>query len=196
MHVNAINNNQLNFTSVVRLGNRKEYSAQQNKAAEEIELLLKRPMCILNNKTAESFYNSKGYDFGIAPYYDGKRVSIIGYKEVKNLSANVEPEDIKAKSRFIIGSFDGADKTFNILNLMNKIAEENQKESANVGVKVLHTIFAVLAVVTLMPVLYALTHSKLPAEQVKLQMENINKTAISDSVKAANEFIEVIKNGK
>ena len=196
MQVCPINNNQVNFTSVVRLCDKKEYSVLQNKTADDIEALMKRPTPFLNGKSPNDFYSNKGYDFGIVSCYDHKRVNLIGYKEAKNLTANAEPDDIKAKSRFIIGSFDYTDRTINIFDVLNKMGEEIQKETANIGVKVFHSILAVIALAAWMPVVYVISNAKQAAEQVQPQTENVGKTVVSDSVKAAKEFIEVIKNRK
>jgi len=196
MQVCPINNNQMNFTSVVRLCDKKEYSVLQNKTADDIEALMKRPTPFFNGQSANDFYENKGYDFGIVSCYDRKRVNLIGYKEAKKLTANAEPDDIKAKSKFIIGTFDYTNRTFNILDVLNKMGEENQKETSNIGVKVLHSILAVIASAALIPVVYIIINAKQSVEQVQPQIENVGKTVVSDSVKAAKEFIEVIKNRK
>ena len=90
MQVQAINiqNNQTSFGGIFYPKN-VNFNKVQKPVAEAIKKALREPLQKFNGKTAEDFYKSKGYDFGIEPYRSHS-VYLTAYKGMEETGVSTD----------------------------------------------------------------------------------------------------------
>lgn len=88
MQVQAINNNQTSFGAIFQPKN-VNFNKVQEPVADAITKALREPLQKFKGKTAEGFYESKGFDFEITPY-KSKTVSLTAYKGMKEIGTGVD----------------------------------------------------------------------------------------------------------
>ena len=105
MQVQAINtqNNQTSFGAIFYPKNIK-FNKVQEPIAETIKNALREPLQIFKGETAEGFYESKGYDFSIEPYFSNS-VSLTAYKGMKEIGTGVNRR-YTYLDRVYIGEYD------------------------------------------------------------------------------------------
>ena len=105
MQVQAVNtqNNQTSFGAIFYPKNIK-FNKVQEPIAETIKNALREPLQKFKGKTAEGFYESKGYDFSIEPYFSNS-VSLTAYKGMKEIGTGVNRR-YTYLDRVYIGEYD------------------------------------------------------------------------------------------
>lgn len=124
MQVQAINtnSNQQNFSGIFCPKNT-DLNKMQKPVADAIKKALREPLYKFKGKTAERFYESKGFDFEITPY-TSESVSLTAYKGMKKTFIG-ENKMYTYFDRVYIGKYD-KNSEFKISDIEAGIKDKNK----------------------------------------------------------------------
>ena len=146
MQVQAVNtqNNQTSFGAIFYPKNVK-FNKVQEPIAETIKNALREPLYKFKGKTAERFYKSKGYDFGIEPYRNHS-VYLTAYKGMEETGTGVNRK-YSYMDYVRIGEY-GRKSDFRISDIETGIKEKTAKDLGFIAVA-LTAITSLLLIATL-----------------------------------------------
>jgi len=146
MQVQAINtqNNQTSFGAIFYPKNIK-FNKVQEPIAETIKNALREPLQIFKGETAEGFYKSKGYDFGIEPYWTDS-VHLTAYKGMEETGTGVDRR-YTYSDKLYIGEYDKKSE-FRVSDIETRIKDKRKSDLGFIAVA-LTAITSVLLIATL-----------------------------------------------
>ena len=146
MQVQVINtqNNQTSFGTIFYPKNIK-FNKVQEPIAETIKNALREPLQIFKGETAEGFYKSKGYDFGIEPYWTDS-VHLTAYKGMEETGTGVDRR-YTYSDKLYIGEYDKKSE-FRVSDIETRIKDKRKSNLGFIAVA-LTAITSVLLIATL-----------------------------------------------
>ena len=167
MQVQAVNtqNNQTSFGAIFYPKNVK-FNKIQEPIANAIKQAMREPLQKFKGETAEGFYKSKGYDFGIEPYRNHS-VYLTAYKGMEETGTGVNRK--YSYMDFVrIGEY-GRKSDFRISDIETGIKEKTAKDLGFIAV-------ALTAISSLL-LISALSLNKKIQETTKPLIENVDSVA-------------------
>ena len=132
MQVQAVNtqNNQTSFGAIFYPKNIK-FNKVQEPIAETIKNALREPLQIFKGETAEGFYKSKGYDFGIEPYWTDS-VHLTAYKGMEETGTGVDRR-YTYSDKLYIGEYDKKSE-FRVSDIETRIKDKRKSDLGFIAV--------------------------------------------------------------
>ena len=132
MQVQAINtqNNQTSFGAIFYPKNIK-FNKVQEPIAETIKNALREPLQKFKGETAEGFYKSKGYDFGIEPYWTDS-VHLTAYKGMEETGTGVDRR-YTYSDKLYIGEYDKKSE-FRVSDIETRIKDKRKSDLGFIAV--------------------------------------------------------------
>ena len=189
MQVQAVNtqNNQTSFGAIYQPKNVK-FNKIQEPIAEAIKKALREPLYKFKGKTAEGFYKSKGYDFGIEPYRNHS-VYLTAYKGMEETGTGVNRK-YSYMDYVRIGEY-GRKSDFRISDIETGIKEKTAKDLGFIAVA--------LTAITSLLLISVLSLNKKIQETTKPLIENVDsvankaKSVLPDTTAVNTKVLKVIK---
>ena len=123
--INTQNNKNTSFGAIFYPKNIK-FNKVQEPIAETIKNALREPLQKFKGETAEGFYKSKGYDFGIEPYWTDS-VHLTAYKGMKEIGRGVD-RGYTYSDKICIGEYDQYSE-FRVSDIESGIKEKKEGDS-------------------------------------------------------------------
>ena len=189
MQVQVINtqNNQTSFGAIYQPKNVK-FNKIQEPIANAIKQAMREPLQKFKGETAEGFYKSKGYDFGIEPYRNHS-VYLTAYKGMEETGTGVNRK-YSYMDYVRIGEY-GRKSDFRISDIETGIKEKTAKDLGFIAV-------ALTAISSLL-LISALSLNKKIQETTKPLIENVDsvaskaKSVLPDTTAVNTKVLKVIK---
>lgn len=168
-----------------------KFNKVQEPIAETIKNALREPLQIFKGETAEGFYKSKGYDFGIEPYWTDS-VHLTAYKGMEETGTGVDRR-YTYSDKLYIGEYDKKSE-FRVSDIEKGIKDKNRKDLGFAGLFLIMSL-AISAIAFNKPI------SKF-AEKLKPSAELVDSTAIKaksvlpDTTAVNTKILKTIKRSK
>jgi hypothetical protein len=193
MQVQAVNtqNNQTSFGAIFYPKNIK-FNKVQEPIAETIKNALREPLQIFKGETAEGFYKSKGYDFGIEPYWTDS-VHLTAYKGMEETGTGVDRR-YTYSDKLYIGEYDKKSE-FRVSDIGSAI-KEKKRNDFGFGFTV-----AIVGIVAILQFTLGLSTKlgRKTQETTKPLIENVDsvankaKAVLSDTTAVKTKILKTIK---
>ncbi len=189
MQVQAVNtqNNQTSFGAIFYPKNIK-FNKVQEPIAETIKNALREPLQIFKGETAEGFYKSKGYDFGIEPYWTDS-VHLTAYKGMEETGTGVDRR-YTYSDKLYIGEYDKKSE-FRVSDIETRIKDKRKSDLGFIAVA--------LTAITSVLLISALSIKEKFYGTTKPLIENVDsvaskaKSVLPDTTAVNTKVLKVIK---
>lgn len=189
MQVQAINtyNNKTSFGGIFQPKN-VTFNRLQKPLADKITKALREPLPEFKGKTPEKFYESKGYDFSIEPYFRDS-VSLTAYKGMKEIGTGIDRR-YTYYDRVYIGGYD-KNSEFRISDVETSIKEKTTSIWGSIAVS--------LAAISTLLLGATLATKQNTQEATKPLIENVDSVAnkakaiLPDTTAVKTKVLKTIK---